>query len=114
MPLLLFMPPPAPVTPGPESFVVAELLVGPLSEPPLPWLDCARTGRAENDSAQAAIKIAFFIRFLLWVKCRSNMHQSQVFLFVRPYEKISAKLPDVPLRNLYIYYSSLVSQDQHS
>ena len=48
-------------SPGPVPLVVAELLVGPLSEPPLPWLDCASAGTAANENAQAAAKIVFFI-----------------------------------------------------
>jgi hypothetical protein len=65
-PALLFTVPLArPVSPGPVPFVVAELLVGPLSEPPLPWLDCAKAGTATNDNMQAAAKIVFLIIFSL-------------------------------------------------
>jgi hypothetical protein len=62
-PGLLVMVPARPVWPGPVPLVVAELLVGPLSEPPLPWLDCAKAGMAAN--MKAAAKTVFLINYLL-------------------------------------------------
>jgi hypothetical protein len=52
-----------PVSPGPDPLVVAELLVGPLSDPPLPWLDCANAGNAASDNTQAT-RTVFFIDYL--------------------------------------------------
>jgi hypothetical protein len=55
MPVVLFMVPlERPISPGPEPLVVTELLGGPLSEPPLPWLDCANAGTADSEKAHAA------------------------------------------------------------
>jgi hypothetical protein len=81
MPVLFFIVPLArPVSLGPVPFVVAELLAGPLSDPPLPWLDCARAGTAANDSMQAAAKIVFFILYLPWVYVQANPPLSEAFL----------------------------------
>jgi hypothetical protein len=65
IPVVLFMGPLArPISPAPEPFVVTELLEGPLSEPPLPWLDCASAGTADSERTHATNK-AFFIIYLL-------------------------------------------------
>jgi hypothetical protein len=64
MPVVLFMDPPVrPISPGPDPLVVAELLVGPLSDPPLPWLDCANAGNAASDNTQATRTVFFIIVF---------------------------------------------------
>jgi hypothetical protein len=67
---LRIAPPPAlvPVMPAlPELLVVGELLVGPLSEPALPWLDWANAPPADRARMQADVITIFFIVILLGV-----------------------------------------------
>jgi hypothetical protein len=45
----------------PDSLVVAELLMGPLSEPALPWLDWAKAPAVDNARMQTVVVISFFI-----------------------------------------------------
>jgi hypothetical protein len=81
IPVVLFMVPLArPVSPGPDRLVVTELLAGPLSAPPLPWLDCARAGAAAMESMQAAAKIVFFISSISLVSVQANQPFSEAFL----------------------------------
>jgi hypothetical protein len=78
--LFFIVPLARPVSPIPVPLVVAELLAGPLSDPPLPWLDCARAGTAANDSMQTAVKNVFFILYLPWVYVQANLPLSEAFL----------------------------------
>ena len=62
--LRIIVPPPAPVpcVPAlPELLVVEELLVGPLSEPALPWLDWANAAPVDSARTQADVRTIFFI-----------------------------------------------------
>jgi hypothetical protein len=45
----------------PDPLVVAELLMGPLSEPALPWLDWAKAPAVVNARMQTVVVISFFI-----------------------------------------------------
>jgi hypothetical protein len=51
----------------PELLVVGELLVGPLSEPALPWLDWANAPPVESARMQADIRTIFFMVISLGV-----------------------------------------------
>jgi hypothetical protein len=60
--LRIIVPPLVPWVPAlPELLVVGELLVGPLSEPALPWLDWANAPPVDSATMQADIKTIFFI-----------------------------------------------------
>ena len=64
VPSLRIVPLPAllPLMPAlPELLVVGELLVGPLSEPALPWLDWANAPPADRARMQADVRTIFFI-----------------------------------------------------
>jgi hypothetical protein len=61
------------ISPAPDPLVVTELVVGPLSEPPLPWLDCASAGTVDSENAQAATNIAFRIIYLRRVSAGSTV-----------------------------------------
>jgi hypothetical protein len=64
VPSLRIVPLPAlvPLMPAvPELLVVGELLVGPLSEPALPWLDWANAPPADRAKMQADVRTIFFI-----------------------------------------------------
>jgi hypothetical protein len=45
----------------PVPLLVAELLMGPLSEPALPWLDWAKAPAVDNARMQTVVVSSFFI-----------------------------------------------------